>query len=187
MQLTRKNHLTVAAALALGLGLSACAAPPTATSGAGNEPAGGSPAPVGTTAEVSPPVTVESTTGDASAMASELQAMRDRVQAMGQNPSPEDVQQMMGEMTGMLDRMQTVMGGAPGSPMAGADMQQMQDMMRMMQGMGAQMQGMMGGMGMMSGTVTPTMTDMMARMTEMHAKLDLQVAPADLHHPTATP
>ncbi len=156
MQLARKKLITLVPVLALALALPACAsAPPTATSGVGNDPAGTSPA----------------------VMAAEIQGMRDRVLAMGDNPSPEDVQQMMGDMTGMLDRMQTTMGGAAGSPMGGADMTQMQDMMGMMQSMGGQMQ-------VMVGTMTPAMADMMARMSEMHSTLDQQVTPGDPHHPT---
>lgn len=183
MQHTRNGRLSIAT-LALALGLSACAgSPPVAPSGAGNEPAGSSPAAASTSAEVAPQVGVESATGNSAAMAAEIQAMSDRVRMMGDNPSLEDAQQVMGDMTVMLDRMGTMIGGPAGAPMAGADMQQMQDMMAMMQGMGTQMQGMMGGVG----TMTPTMTDMLARMMGMHATLDEQVTPGDPHHPTATP
>ncbi len=180
MQHTKNGHFSVAATLALALGLSACGgSSPAAPSGSGDESA--------TSAEVAPQNTLESASGDSAALAADIQAMRDRVLMMGDNPSPEDIQQIIGDMTIMLDRMGTMMGSTAGAPMAGADMQQMQDMMAMMQGMGAQMQGMMGASGMMTGTMPSTMPDMMGRMIEMHDTLDLQVTPDDPHHPTATP
>lgn len=194
---TRLTHCPIAACAAWLL-LAACAAPASELPPATGEDAASSEAIVSTL-----PVPEAATPGAGNgsledelatrraALAERLTAMRARMNELGQNPAPEDMQGMLDEMGAAMDDMQgmmSMMQGMAAQGMGQAHMSQMQQMMGDMESMSEHMRGMMGVGGMdamMSGD--RSMQQMMEMMQAMHGELDASMPGNPDHHPTPTP